>query len=110
MLARWRDGEHWWIEEDEVLAEAREMQRERYEQDAWASKIDPYVRDKHKVRVSEILAEAIQLDASQWTLANQKRVGAHLRFNGWERRKYRDPLRDGHPTWYFFAPENDDGS
>lgn len=111
-VARWRDGEQWWIEEDEVLAEAREAQRERYDADVWADRIDKYVALRHRVRVVDVLTEELEIPKHLLTDSAKKRVASHLRFSGWSRRKWRDPLRDRQPTWYFvrddMPPEMED--
>jgi predicted P-loop ATPase len=104
-VVRYHDGESWWLEDDEVIGEAREAQRERYDADVWSDRINDYVANKSRVRIIDVLADAIELPKHMMTEATKKRVAAHLRFEGWTRRKWRDPSRGGQPTWYFVRDE-----
>lgn len=111
-VVRYHAGETWWLEDDAVLAEAREQQRDRFEVDAWAAKIDPYIYGKAKVRIADILGpDCLCVDTAQQDIAKQRRVGSHLRFRGWEKKQMRDPTRDNAPVWFFMPPgaEAEDG-
>lgn len=107
-VSRFNAGESWWLDEDpELLNEAREQQRERYDVDVWGDRIDRFVATKPRVRIAEILAD-IDIPQHLWTENAKRRVGAHLRFRGWTRKQWRDPERANQPTSYFFPPEEEE--
>jgi predicted P-loop ATPase len=112
---RFRAGAIWWIDDPELLAEAREEQDRRYQADAWDDLIEhwlthdirtvsdgypdygnsrtesvPRPESLADVSVGEILEEAIGLEPGRWTRGDQMRVSAYLKANGWVRYRRRD--------------------
>src|SRR5262249_34886268 len=56
-VERFLAGEKWYLEDNEVIAEAREEQEARYVGDAWEEKIAEFIENKESVTVSEILSD-----------------------------------------------------
>ena len=112
---RFREGAIWWIDDAAILAEATAAQEARYQADAWDARIDRWlthdlrsvnrghagyenwqdeeferaepIRD---VSVGEILEGALGIEPARWARAEQMRVSAYLKANGWERYRKRD--------------------
>jgi predicted P-loop ATPase/phage/plasmid primase-like uncharacterized protein len=93
---RFRGGEPWWLETQELDALAAEEQAERYQGDAWDELIEvflendiewlengfgerkPFRRPRstplHDVSVAEIMERALGIEKARWTQADQNRV------------------------------------
>ncbi|MGP6089772.1 VapE domain-containing protein [Antarctobacter jejuensis] len=127
---RFRAGAIWWIDDPDLLAEAREEQDRRYQSDAWDDLIEHWLT--HEIRtvsdgypdygnsrtetarrceplrdvsVGEILDEAIGLEPGHWTRGDQMRVSAYLKAKGWERYRGRDEQdRSASRAWRYRLP------
>ena len=109
-LVRFRDGAIWWLQDPELIAMADDAQAERMQADAWDGLIERWIGFERRrvnrgyagyddwqeeevgrraplsdVSVGEILAEAIGIEPAQWSRADQMRVTAWLKANGWRR-------------------------
>ena len=108
-VARFRDGAIWWLDDAELMADARVEQDARYQSDAWDALIehwlvyerrrvnrgygyDDWVEEEAEretpirdVSVGEVLDQAIGIEPGRWTKSDQMRVGAYLKANGWQR-------------------------
>ena len=109
-VARYRQGAIWWFDEPELIAEIKTEQDQRYQADAWDARIDRWLvyerrrvnhgygnyddwRDEEverpspltDVSVGEVLEQALGIEPARWTRADQMRVSAYLKNNGWER-------------------------
>jgi predicted P-loop ATPase len=58
----YRSGEHWWLDEPELIADATEAQDARYLADPWEPKIAAWLNDfsQDEVTTAEVLEGAIQ--------------------------------------------------
>jgi putative DNA primase/helicase len=79
-------GERWWVQENE--REIFELEQNlRYVGDAYEDKIRAHVaqstREEHTMQ--QILEEALHLETSKWTRAEQIRVGEVMAAIGWRR-------------------------
>ena len=101
---RFRAGAIWWMEDSNLLQEAKAVQSARYQADAWDARIDRWLT--HDVRrvnrgfagiddwkneeieraepitdvsVGEILEGALGIEPAKWTKIDQMRVGAWLK-------------------------------
>ncbi len=125
-VARYRDGAIWWLDKPELVASAKAEQDHRYHADAWDGRIDRWLvyerrrvnhgygnyddwRDEEVERpspltdtaVGEILEGALGIEPGRWTKADQMRVGAYLKSNGWQRYQRRSgDLRE----WRYHRP------
>ena len=98
---------HWVLPEERPLFE--EAQDARFDADAWEEEILDYLNAEgnfvmstrlDKVKVPQILANALKLDKARWDRQAKLRVVGVLRRNGWERR--RDTA--GSRQWYYVRP------
>jgi predicted P-loop ATPase len=93
---RFRRGEPWWLETQDLDALAAEEQAERYQGDAWEEPIQAYLDNEiewlandfgdrkpyrrprpaplHDVSVAEVMERALGIDKARWTQADQNRV------------------------------------
>ncbi len=84
-VARFQDGEKWWLEDGEVIAQAREEQEARYVGDAWEEQIASHLSGKESVSVGEVLFGCFGRRPEQWEQREQSRVAKALGRLGWER-------------------------
>ena len=109
-VTRYREGTIWWLDETELIADAKTEQDRRYHSDAWDARIDRWlIYDRQRVNhgygnnddwreqeverataltdvsVGEILEGALGIEPSRWTRADQMRVTAYLKARSWER-------------------------
>ena len=119
-VARFRAGAIWWLDTPELIAAATAEQEKRYQADAWDGLIATWITHETRtiaggafsydpprtelvlrpaplmnVSMGEILGQAIGLEPGRWTRADQMRVSAYLKKNGWE--KYREDGARGEP-------------
>ena len=119
-VARFRAGAIWWLDTPELMAAASAEQEKRYQADAWDGLIATWITHETRtiaggafsydpprtesvlrpaplmnVSMGEILGQAIGLEPGRWTRADQMRVSAYLKKNGWE--KYREDGARGEP-------------
>jgi putative DNA primase/helicase len=119
-VARYREGAIWWLDEPELIASAKAEQDQRYQADAWDSRIDRWLTFERRrinhgyagyedwrdgevertsplsdVSVGEILEGALGIEPARWTKADQMRVGAYLKIRRWKRyQARRDSVRE----------------
>ena len=108
-VVRFRDGAIWWLDDAELMADARVEQDARYQSDAWDALIEHWLVSERRrvnrgygyddwveeeaeretpirdVSVGEVLDQAIGIEPGRWTKSDQMRVGAYLKANGWQR-------------------------
>jgi predicted P-loop ATPase len=117
-LARFRNGAIWWLQDPELVAMADAAQAERMQADAWDSLIERWIGWERRrvnrgyagyddwqeeeierraplvdVSVGEVLADAIGIEPARWSRADQMRVSAWLKANGWRRYQARTEVR-----------------
>ena len=100
-LLRYRQGVHWWLEDEELIKEAIEEQRGRYAADVWQEKVSTFAEeeaDRHLsggkkdsngqggVAISEIL-QRLGLEPAKQDQTAANRVARCLKAAGWERFK-----------------------
>jgi len=93
---RFRRGEPWWLETQELDALAAEEQAERYQDDAWDEPIQAYLENEiewlengfgernpfrrprpaplQDVSVAEVMERALGIEKARWTQVDQNRV------------------------------------
>lgn len=99
---RYRDGETWWLDDDVVIAEAREAQEDRAEVDPLSGKVDDYIRDKTRVTTTEIIFQAWEIPAQNANATFYRRAANLLYAAGWKRKKVK--LGSGKTQWMFYDP------
>jgi predicted P-loop ATPase len=91
-VARFEDGEPWWLDSKKLVEIAADEQLDRYEGDVWGTAIEEYIAGRlGSVSVSEILREALKRDLAVCGQADMNRIARTLQALGWQ--KYRE--RDG---------------
>jgi predicted P-loop ATPase len=96
----------WWLDDAQLVQEAVEEQRKRYQADVWEEPIAVWLEnrtarlDEHgqlvatlrldvdSVSINEILHHCIGKPLEMWTQTDKNRVAASLQSLGWERFKY----------------------
>lgn len=101
-VALYRDGEQWWLTEDEERA-ARLVQQERYWEDPWAEKIDLHIAKLFFTSTHDIMGDCLLLPTFQQTQLAERRVADHLKSRGWERVKQHDGVL-GKTKWVYTRP------
>ena len=93
----YNEGVRWWVEPDEqaLFSTGQEL---RYVGDAYADRIAEWAVGKSEFTMEQVLSDALKLDVSKWTRAEQTRVGEVLQELGWERRRRTNGKRG-----YFYA-------
>jgi predicted P-loop ATPase len=77
-VALYDAGTPWWLTGD--VAQAREEQAARYQDDPWQEPIGNYVRVRNDVSVSEMLVEGLCfVEKAKWTQADPNRVARRPR-------------------------------
>lgn len=86
-LQRYRDKERWWLHEPALIADAAFEQAKRYQSDAWEPDVAEWLAQKlpgQMVTTGQILYHALNIeDRSKWSKADQMRIAAILRGQGW---------------------------
>lgn len=75
---RFRAGEKWWD-----IPDAQSEQDLRYQADAWEDYIEPWLADKTRVLISEVLSDALLIKIERQDRSAQIRAGNILRRFGW---------------------------
>lgn len=91
------EGVRWWVEPDEQDLFTQEQEL-RYVGDAYSDRVSAWAVGKTEFTMEQVLSDALKLDVSKWTRAEQTRVGEVLQELGWERRRYATGRRG-----YFYA-------
>jgi predicted P-loop ATPase len=98
--ARYRQGEHWWLEEPKLIASAAEEAEKRFEVDPWEEPIGVYLNANHfrgqGVTISELLQNALHIPVDRREHRHNTRVGKILRRLQWEPQGVHRP-RKYHP-------------
>lgn len=103
-VAAHNTNERWWLDEDEQSKIAAPHQKERYVSDAWAEKLDNYLKNKDEVSVNEIMDSCLFVPTERQNQSVIKRVSNHLIIHGWKRfrKRYGDQLK-----WKYRRINND---
>lgn len=73
-VQRYRDGEAWWLEDEETIVQARKEQQDRCRVDPWHEVVSAYVRRQGRVSIRDVLEQALDIPAKQQGQAEQNRV------------------------------------
>ena len=98
-LYRYRRGDKWWLDSDELLETASAEQEARFNDDPWEPVISAYVYAKSDVTVSELLKYAIEKPEKDWSQSDKNRVSKCLQRLRWERFQAR--LETGRREWRY---------
>ena len=112
---RYKRGDRWWLDNDELVMLAASEQRARFEGDEWEGLIREYLRGQRtgvrmalrsqpilEVSVAEILTKVFGIDPKDWRQCDQNRVAKCLVNLGFRRTRKR--TADGsRPYWYVLS-------
>jgi predicted P-loop ATPase len=84
-LARYQGGSPWWLTNEVHIGAAAAAQAERVVGDAWWPIIERYLQGRDETTVGEILEQALNVERSRWTQADQNRVARFLKHHRWQR-------------------------
>lgn len=96
-VARYQDGEIWWLQGD-IEAAQRAAVAERFAEDAWSDRIVEYLSDKQEVAIGDVMA-GLGLMAHQWNHGHMTRAARTLTALGWIRRQVRT---ENGRAWRYF--------
>jgi predicted P-loop ATPase len=100
-VVRYQDGIPWWLDDQEVIEQAKEEQRARFQEDPWAQDVVKYAERESECRgsvsVQDIL-KCLGIEQGRWDQAAATRVGRCLKAAGWKRCRQRI---NGEPEWRY---------
>lgn len=89
--------------DEDLEAQAREAQGERFQPDPWEDLIGTLVSGKPYVQINDVLRD-LGLNAGEFKPQDSKRVAQCLRRLGWARKR-REKQPDGKRPWAYVPPE-----
>jgi predicted P-loop ATPase len=106
-VARYLNGERWFLQDQDVITEAVAEQKARYETDPWEEKIINYIGGKEYVTTTAVLSDALFVPTERMGKADSMRVANILRQQGWVRKFLRRTDETGKygPLKCFVPPE-----
>jgi predicted P-loop ATPase len=102
-LARFNQGETWWLTDKAALHAAEQAQDERYVGDVWEDRIAAYVATNDTVSVATILTEVMAMELGRAGQAEANRVQRVLVRMGLER--FQKRKADGTREWRYRKPD-----
>lgn len=102
-VVRYRTGESWYLDNEDLVVAASHAQKEREVADVWQPTIAAYVAAFDRVSVQDVLRVCLGLRIEQCGQAEQNRVARTLCRLGWTRRQTRNTA--GQRVWLYHAPE-----
>jgi predicted P-loop ATPase len=99
-LTRYQVGEPWWLDTQELTAQAATEQAARYLGDTWWDKIQALVDSRDSVSIAEILGE-LGLTPDRQSQREANRVASCLTSIGWRRRRVGPREKR---SWRYFPP------
>ena len=97
-VARYRQGEPWWLQTAELNTRATTEQDQRYQADAWEAPVAGWIEGRPSTTTAEILKLALDKPTGTWGRADEMRVGIILRRLGWKPRDKGERPRTYLPT------------
>jgi predicted P-loop ATPase len=91
-VVRYQDGISWWLEDQDVIAQANEEQRARFQEDPWAQDVVKYAEKESDCRGSASVPEillSLGIETARRDQAAANRVARCLKAAGWERFRQR---------------------
>lgn len=82
-------GETIWLDDEDIKAEATDIQSDRMIQDVWHLTIAEWVSSHHEVTISDVLKFALDVPTERMNKSVEMRVGGVLRGLGWVKKTIR---------------------
>lgn len=105
-VARFRQGEEWWITDTAMLKQAEVAQADRSMTDPWAEIIDAWLDDNigiEFVTCARVLRDAIKMDTAHQNRADEMRVSEYFTQKGWKHER-RIPEHGHKRKWGYSRP------
>ena len=105
---RYLAGDTWWLEDEAIIARAREIVEERQLEDPWSDKVGrivddfEYLGNAEWVTTEQILRE-IGVERGKAGFADSQRIATVLRKKGWHRKQIRVGVDR---QWRYFRPKD----
>lgn len=85
-VVRYRAGERWYLDTDDLEAAANVVVTERFTTDPWQERIDEFLRGRTETTLAEIFKVALTMpDIGKWAQIDSNRVDRCLAFAQWVR-------------------------
>ena len=84
-VARYREGQRWWPDQEFETKQIRPEQQRRYEEDAWEEPVSKYLAGVKQVTILQVARDALSIHTSRLGTADQRRISAALERLGWGR-------------------------
>ena len=103
---RYKAGESYWLDDDQLEAAAKLLQEEHREDDAWEDAVTKFISARTQTNVSELMRDALGMNnTADWTLADKARVGRIMTMLKWHRKQNNQAAVDrGLPRYYYVKP------
>ena len=114
-VSRYHAGERWYIDDPDIVSEAKIEQTDRELPDEWAAIFERYITENddgsvrfdpiREISIRQFLTDAIGIKVAEFTRADEMRAAAILKSFDWRRR------RTGSRTsrsWRYYAPDGDE--
>ena len=86
---RYQSGEHWWIEEQDIIDECKEIQEDHRLGDAWETIVDVRLLGREKTSMEEVV-DILGIKWDRLDRSIQTRIGFVLNALGFNRRRVRE--------------------
>lgn len=97
---RYRAGETWWLDRDDLIAEAEEAQEERRHVDPWARKIEAWLHGSalRSVTLNQVIEDGLGKNVTDFREAETQRAARAIMALGWKKVR----RRTGDRLWWAY--------
>lgn len=99
---RFRAGEPWWLDRDDLIAAAEEVQDDRRHVDPWAEKLDSWLRGTalRSVTLNQVIEDGLGRKVTEFREAETQRAARAIMTLGWKKTR----KRQGDRRWWAYEP------
>lgn len=85
-LTRFKAGERWFLESDDLTLAASDVVGERFTTDPWQERIDEFLRGRTETTIADIFKVGLNIpDLGKWSQLDMNRIARCLAFSNWIR-------------------------
>ena len=99
-MKRWKSGEQYWIDQDDISSIASYMRHSRQNTDPWFDIIEMYVKDKNIIWSQDIVGELLNLPRERQNAMASRRIASIMDQLGYSRERKRREAFDN-PAWAY---------
>lgn len=96
-----RSQQPWWLETDDLVRAAADVQANYYIGDPWTDKVLGYAHGRSDVGIGDVLSNCLLMEPNRWSQLEQNRVARILTAAGWQRKQF---WNGGNRTWRYLPP------